>query len=270
MDIELVITYGRSQQFTDPAISLLPKNQGRQVKMKKDFSIPYIAFFGRPLDEYLAMFMLTEADLRSGRTLDVASGPSSFRAEAASTHCDIVACDPMYKLSPDEILAYGRASIARGIEDWEKNPNFPMSDDYKAKKYAALEGFVADYAAHRLEGAYVYGELPHLPFADRSFDRVLSANFLFAYAHVDHGGCYDGVEFDLDFHLRAVEEIARISHREVRLVPVEYYAPPSRAHDYRDAVCERLKELGFRCRLQPNELGAVMSCYTHVLVADRT
>jgi hypothetical protein len=40
----------------------------------------------------------------------------------------------MYKLSPEEILAYGRASIARGIEDWEKNPNFPMSDDYKSKK----------------------------------------------------------------------------------------------------------------------------------------
>ena len=238
--------------------------------MSKDFSIPYIAFFGRPLDEYLAMFMLTEADLRSGKTLDIASGPSSFRAEGTDLHHDIVACDPMYKLSPEEILAYGRASIARGIEDWEKNPNFPMSGEYKAKKYAALDSFVADYAAHRGEGAYVYGELPHLPFADRSFDRVLSGNFLFAYAHVDHGGCYDGEEFDLSFHLRAVEEIARISRHEIRLVPVEYYAPPSRAHDYRDAVCARLEELGFRCTLQPNELGAIMSCYTHVLVARRS
>ena len=77
--------------------------------MSKDFSIPYIAFFGRPLDEYLAMFMLTEADLRSGKTLDIASGPSSFRAEGTELHHDIVACDPMYKLSPEEILAYGRS-----------------------------------------------------------------------------------------------------------------------------------------------------------------
>lgn len=45
--------------------------------MSKDFSIPYIAFFGRPLEEYLAMFMLTEADLRNGQTLDIASGPAA-------------------------------------------------------------------------------------------------------------------------------------------------------------------------------------------------
>ena len=77
------------------------------------------------------------------------------------------------------------------------------------------------------------------------------------------------MEFDLDFHLRAVTEIARVCRGEIRLVPVEYYAPPSRAHDYRDAVCARLKDLGFRCTLRPNELGAVMSCYTHVLVAER-
>jgi hypothetical protein len=237
--------------------------------MSADFSIPYIAFFGRPLDEYLAMFRLSEADLRGGRTLDVASGPSSFRAEGAAANFDIVACDPMYRLSPEEILAYGRASIARSLDDWDQNPNFPRSQAYREKKYASLDCFAADYAAHRGDGAYVYGELPRLPFSDGSFDRVLSANFLFAYAHVDHGGCYDGKEFDLNFHLHAIEELARVSRREIRLVPVEYYAPPSRAHDYRDAVCARLDALGFRCTLQPNELGAVMSCYTNVLVAER-
>lgn len=132
-----------------------------------------------------------------------------------------------------------------------------------------LKTFVADYAAHRGEGAYVHGKLPSLPFADRAFDRVLSGTLLFACAHVDHGGCYDGTGFDLSFHLRAVAEIARVSRHEIRLVPVEYSAPPSRAHDYRDAVCARFEELGFRCTLQPNELGPVVSCYTHVLVAER-
>lgn len=50
--------------------------------------------------------------------------------------------------------------------------------------------------------------LPELPFGDRAFDLVLSANFLMVYAPLADGGMHDAGEFGLDFHRRAFRELA--------------------------------------------------------------
>jgi hypothetical protein len=63
----------------------------------------------------------------------------------------------------------------------------------------------------------VAGALPELPFEDQSFNLVLSANFLMVYAPLADGGMHNGDDFGLDFHLRAFQELARVTRGELRV-----------------------------------------------------
>ena len=59
------------------------------------------------------------------------------------------------------------------------------------------------------EGRYRNGELPTLPFADRSFDLALSSHFLFLYTE----------QFDESFHSSSIAEMGRVAD-EVRIFPL--------------------------------------------------
>jgi hypothetical protein len=48
------------------------------------------------------MFALTSGDL-SGRILDCAAGPASFNAKITSEGGEAISCDPLYRLTADEI-----------------------------------------------------------------------------------------------------------------------------------------------------------------------
>jgi ubiquinone/menaquinone biosynthesis C-methylase UbiE len=65
-----------------------------------------------------------------------------------------------------------------------------------------------DIRAHA--NRYVAGALPHLPFADGSFDLVMCSHLLFTWSDV----------FDVDWHRRALAELIRVSRREVRVFPL--------------------------------------------------
>lgn len=220
------------------------------------FQLTTVAFFGRTLAEYLQMFALELEDMRGGRILDVASGPGSFVAESLALNLDATGCDPLYCQAADDIAMRGRADIDACREQLRRKPGvlvYRDIDRFYADKDAALAAFVADYR-HRLgEGRYVAGALPSLPFPDKAFDIVLSANFLFIYAPLADGGMHDGDDFGLDFHVRAFRELARVTRRELRVAGIHTWTQPPAAHPYCRHVVTTLEEAGFTVSLVPSE-----------------
>ena len=181
------------------------------------FQLQSVAFFGRKLAEYLQMLALDQEGLRGLKILDVASGPGSFIAEELAMGLNATGCDPMYDGEPEAIVAQGKADIDACREQIRRNPSVLVYADIEAfyrAKYTALDCFADDYAKRRCDGRYIAGALPALPFADGSFDLVLTANFLMVYAPLEAGGMHAGDSFGLDFHLRSVEELARVTRKE--------------------------------------------------------
>lgn len=58
--------------------------------------------WGRSCDEYLAMFALSEEELR-GRLLGCGDGPASFNCMMTRRGGHVVSVDPIYRFSADEI-----------------------------------------------------------------------------------------------------------------------------------------------------------------------
>lgn len=238
--------------------------------MPAGFHIPFVAFFGRTLAEYLEMFAISLDELRDGSTLDCPSGPDSFVAEACAEGCEAAGCDPMYRFEPDELRARALENIDatfRVLDTRRDSMEFRDYDAFKRAKYDALDRFLGDYALHRAR--YHAASLPRLPFADGAFDRVLAANFLFTYSHTSAGGLYDGREFDLPFHLDSLREIARVARREIRAVPMGSFDPPPRPHEYRDAARELLEGLGWTTRLVRSQYQSGLKDFNDLLIAQR-
>lgn len=188
---------------------------------QQDYSIPVGEFVitARSLAEYRAMFSLTEPDLR-GRILDCPGGASSFAAEAGELGAQVIAVDPAYRLSAQELERLALGEIAS--TGWATaHPERFVWDFYgdieghqRLRRVAAAE-FLADLRTDT--GRYIAAELPALDFEDRTFDLVLSSHLLFTYAE----------SLDFGFHLAALRELLRVSKSEVRVFPlVDYTGAP--------------------------------------------
>lgn len=240
------------------------------------FKLRSVAFFGRTLAEYLQMFSLDLAELRGQKILDVASGPGSFIAEALDLGFDATGCDPMYSGDPEAITAQGKADIDACREQIRRNPGVLVYDDvdaFYAAKYAALERFAADFRRQRNTGRYVAGALPELPFAEGTFDLVLTGNFLLVYAPLEDGGMHAGRDFGLDFHLRSVTELARVTRGEIRIPGMHTWTQPPERHPYCGPMIDRLKGMGLKVALVQSHYddgcSAVTPSCNQVLVARR-
>lgn len=171
-----------------------------------------ILFSSRSLREYQAMFALTDDDL-AGRLLDCAGGAASFAAAVADRADDVRACDPAYTSTPEELDARSAANLARAAAYVHGHPDeyawsfFADFDTYRSERDASRAAFLADYTTHRER--YLAGRLPRLPFRDASFDLVLCSHLLFSWSD----------RLDLDFHLAAISELARVG-RVVRIFPL--------------------------------------------------
>jgi len=184
--------------------------KARGIKLDK------IPFNGRSLKEYNAIFEMDTEYLEGKTVLDVAAGPSSFTAEARKYCRRSVACDPSYGRSADDLLKAGLEDIAyirekiEPVMDMYKWDFYKSPDQLKAVREANLRRFIADYSGSRKKGEYVKGELPRLPFADKSFDLVLCGHFLFLFSD----------RLGYDFHQESIKELARVSSGEVRIFPM--------------------------------------------------
>ncbi len=160
------------------------------------------------------MFDLDPDRLAGERVLDCPGGACSFAAEAAARGAEAVAVDPLYGPTPDDLAARCARDVERavaaldGVEhlyDWEFYGDAGSLESYRR---AAAKRFLADYES--TPDRYVRAGLPDLPFADGSFDLVLSAHLLFLYDdRLDH-----------EFHRAALCELARVAADELRVFPL--------------------------------------------------
>jgi hypothetical protein len=179
--------------------------------------------WGRSFDEYMGMFALSSGDL--GRViLDCAAGPSSFNAELVARGGRVIACDPIYEFSPEQIRTrvgavrddmIGQVRGQMGQFVWE----FIRSVEHLEEvRMGAMEKFLADFSADGERERYRVDALPELRFGDGEFELALCSHFLFLYSE----------RLDESFHIESLCELLRVA-KEVRVFPVtEMDGRPSR------------------------------------------
>ncbi|HZA15405.1 MAG TPA: hypothetical protein VE645_00665 [Pseudonocardiaceae bacterium] len=160
------------------------------------------------------MFALTETNL-ARRILDCPGGTASFTAEVNAVGGDATACDPIYaQHTPDELAARSVTETERGNRYVRAHPEqyrwsfFTNPEEHQRSRIAAGTRFAADM--HNHPHKYVAGRLPELPFADASFELVLSSHLLFSYAD----------RLDLGFHREVIRELMRVASDELRIFPL--------------------------------------------------
>ncbi|MDH6125005.1 methyltransferase domain-containing protein [Kitasatospora sp. GP82] len=217
----------------------------------------------RSFDEYRAMFALSDHDL-SLRVLDCPGGAASFVALAGARGTDAVAVDPQYGRDRDRLGTLVLREIEHKHAFLVENESsfvwtwFGGVERYTRLRAQAARTFAADLAAR--PDRYVAGSLPDLPFADRSFDLVLSSHLLFSY----------GAQLDAAFHLSALLEMARVARRQVRLFPVllhtsdERYGPLERIREELAGygIPTRLERVDYEFQRGGNE-ALVLDCSDH-------
>jgi hypothetical protein len=168
----------------------------------------------RSFEEYRAMFALADLDLR-GDILDCPGGGASFTARAAAFDgVRALAVDPVYAAPAADLARLVIAETDRGSAHTVAGADryvwdfFVDSTGHRALRRRSASLFADDLLTnpHR----YLAAALPWLPFADRSFDLVLSSHLLFTYAD----------RLDIEFHRRALTALYRVARREVRIFPL--------------------------------------------------
>jgi len=178
------------------------------------FQLTEVVPWGRSFEEYVAMFRLSEKDLR-GSILGCADGPASFNGELTERGGNVVSVDPLYAFSVsqirdrieetfDEVMAQTFKNMEEFV--WER---IPSVEALGRVRMAAMNRFLSDYDRGKSEGRYRPESLPLLSFADNRFNLALCSHFLFLYS--------DGL--DLQFHIKAIGEMCRVAG-EVRIFPL--------------------------------------------------
>ncbi|KAF0172986.1 MAG: hypothetical protein FD161_3891 [Limisphaerales bacterium] len=182
--------------------------------MKQGLVLDKVVLLGRTLDEYRRYFTLDLEGLRGRKILDVASGVSSFCAEARRAGLRVTAFDAIYELPADEIerrCATDLDHVTDAIRDlktyrWDF---YQSPENLRKFREQAYRGFLADYCAQG-KACYVPGLLPKLPFRDGEFDLTLVSYLLFVYED----------QLDYEFHKRSLLEIMRVTCGEARVYPI--------------------------------------------------
>jgi hypothetical protein len=178
------------------------------------FTLDQIVPWGRSFDEYRRMFALTGEDLALN-ILGCGDGPASFNAEATRRGLRVTSCDPIYRWDAAQIRERIAITRTEVLEQTRKNAaEFVWTaigsvEELERIRMTAMNEFLNDFPAGKIDGRYIEAELPRLPFADRSFDLALSSHLLFLYT-TQLGG---------DFHRAAVREMCRVAN-EVRIFPL--------------------------------------------------
>ena len=178
------------------------------------FILDQVVPWGRSYDEYVAMFGLTDADLKL-RLLGCGDGPAAFNAELASRGGNIVSIDPIYAFDSSQIEGRIADTYPTVMAQMRENQadyvwtSIGSVDALGQIRMAAMKSFLTDYEVGKPAGRYLAGKLPALPFVDQAFDLALSSHFLFLYS----------TQLSLDFHIKAIAEMLRVA-REARVFPL--------------------------------------------------
>ncbi len=207
------------------------------------FVLDEVVPWGRNFDEYVEMFALTPADLER-RILGCADGPASFNAEMHERGHHVVSLDPLYAASPDELAARIDATFDKVMTQAHRNrdafvwQNIRSIDHLAEIRRAAMQTFLADFPAGLRAGRYLAAALPHLPFADRSFDLILCSHYLFLYSD----------QLSAGEHLTDLAEMCRVA-REVRIYPLQALSGAPSPHV--EPMLAALRAHGHRAEIVP-------------------
>src|SRR4051812_19497733 len=125
------------------------------MAVKLDSIVPW----GRSFDEYVRMFALSDEEL--GRSiLDCAAGPSSFAAEMLGLGRRVLACDPIYEFSSDQIrlrvnevrddmIAQVREQMGQFVWNYIRSP-----EHLEEVRMGAMEKFLADFSSDGAPARY--------------------------------------------------------------------------------------------------------------------
>lgn len=181
-----------------------------------------LVLWGHHVDEYREMFALSATDLKSN-LLEYGCGASAVNKELSQQGGLVTSCDPLFALDKStlstKVSLIFDDMVAR-IKDVQQKFDFSHYgglDALIASRRQGMNEFFSDYTQGQAEKRYLPLVNHSLPFADHTFDFALSSHYLFA--ELDNQ--------DLDFHLQAIRELARVA-KEVRIFPlIDRYGQPS-------------------------------------------
>ncbi len=206
------------------------------------FTLEHVVPWGRSLDEYVAMFSLSEGDLKK-TVLGCGDGPASFNAELTEGGGRVISVDPIYRFSADEIRKRIDATHDKVLRQVRENARefvwkrIRTVDELGRTRMRAMSRFLTDFTADGEICRYVNAELPFLPFRKNEFDIAVCSHLLFLYSE----------QLSFDFHLQAIEELCRVAC-EVRIFPLlELGARKSR---HLAGVVRTLEEHGFQLSIE--------------------
>lgn len=173
-----------------------------------------LVLWGHDIAEYKEMFAMSKADLNSS-WLEYGCGPSAVNSESIKVGRKVVSCDPLFTLDKATLSTKVSLVFEDMIEQITKEKttfDFSAYGDFEAlvaHRRRGMAEFFADYDKGLKEKRYLPATSHTLDFPDFSFDLALSSHYLFA-----------GLENqDVDFHLAAIRELARVA-KEVRIFPL--------------------------------------------------
>ena len=183
--------------------------------MDKQLDLKSIALIGRTFEEYYDMFDLNDTLLKNEIILDVASGVSSFCAQANRQGFNVTASDRIYTFSPAEIrkkCSHDLDMIIKqlpGVADLYVWNFFKDIDSLQVQREKAYKLFIEDFKNYGTK-RYVPVEYPLTDFLNKQFTISLISHFLFLYED----------KLNYDFHKKTIMELLRITSKEIRIFPI--------------------------------------------------
>lgn len=208
--------------------------------MKQGLVLDRVVLLGRTFEEYVRFFSLQPPDLAGRRIVDIASGVSSFCAEAAEQDLNATGCDLIYELDPAQIQERCENDLDLITQSIGKLPVYRWDfyqtpEQMRRFRQKAYRLFLADYTNHR-GTRYVPGKLPSLPFRDGQFDLALVSYLLFVYED----------QLSYEFHRNSILEIMRVTADEARIYPIVTFEAQSSDYLPRLRADARLKQFEFQ------------------------
>ena len=206
--------------------------------MKEGLDLKNMILVGRIYEEYAQYFDFQSLSLENHKILDVAAGVSSFCTEAHDKNYDVLAADPTYTMSANDLECRCQEDLNDMLS---KLPEF--MDNYRWELYKNLEGlrqyrekaykkFISHFSKNPQH--YAIESLPNLSFQDNAFTLTLTSYFLFLYDEL----------FDYHFHRDSLLELSRVTSGEVRIYPlvnIKAMRSPFIERILNDEKCHHLK-----------------------------
>lgn len=192
---------------------------------REGLALDRVVLLGRTFEEYVRFFALDPTSLKNKKILDVASGVSSFTAEACAAGLNATAFDRIYTMNADEIQRRCEHDLEEVTESIGKTKAYCWDfygspQGMRVFRDRAYKTFLTDFRARPRH--YVAGELPKTRFSDGQFDLTLVSYLLFVYED----------QLDYEFHKNSIRELMRITAGEIRIYPtVSFEARRSRYLD---------------------------------------